>query len=246
MILDLDNFKHDQRHPRSPLRRSGAARGRRCVARRDPPGRRRRAHRRATSSALILPGGDWQHNAFAIAERARDAVAAIPVRRASSSPAPAGIARLPARRRGPATLVQLADSALTWAKRGGKRRTRRFDADHAPATSGASASGPRSSELLAHERPITPSSSPSSASPPGGSSASRRSPASRPRGAAPDVWFAQAHDPGSAPSSRRPRSGRRSRRRATARRPPGDQRQPVGARLADVVQRAGRRPRPAS
>ncbi len=75
--------------------------------------------------ALILPGIDAER-AVAIAERARAAVAEIPVDGIQLS-CSAGLADYPADAEDPATLCQLADGALYWAKRTGKHRTRRFD-----------------------------------------------------------------------------------------------------------------------
>ena len=77
--------------------------------------------------ALVLPGSDGEA-AFAVAERARANVAAIAVRGFELS-CSAGIAAFPADADDPSALCQLADSALYWAKQGGKRRTRRFDPD---------------------------------------------------------------------------------------------------------------------
>ena len=82
--------------------------------------------------ALILPGAD-SDTAFAVAERAREAIAAIAVHGFELS-CSAGIAAFPGDAEDASTLCQLADSALYWAKRGGKRRTRRFDPEHSPAT----------------------------------------------------------------------------------------------------------------
>ncbi len=82
--------------------------------------------------ALILPGAD-AGTSFAVAERAREKIAGIPVEGFELS-CSAGIAAFPKDAEDPSTLCQLADSALYWAKRGGKRRTRRFDPEHSPAT----------------------------------------------------------------------------------------------------------------
>ena len=82
--------------------------------------------------ALILPGSDAE-TAFAVAERARENVAEIAVHGFELT-CSAGIAAYPADAEDPAALSQLADSALYWAKRAGKRRTRRFDPEHSPAT----------------------------------------------------------------------------------------------------------------
>ena len=82
--------------------------------------------------ALILPGADAVAS-FAVAERARERVAEIAVEGFELS-CSAGIAAFPKDAEESSALCQLADSALYWAKRGGKRRTRRFDPEHSPAT----------------------------------------------------------------------------------------------------------------
>jgi diguanylate cyclase (GGDEF)-like protein len=82
--------------------------------------------------ALILPGTDAE-TSFAVAERAREKIAEIEVEGFDLS-CSAGIAAFPKDAEEPSALCQLADSALYWAKRGGKRRTRRFDPEHSPAT----------------------------------------------------------------------------------------------------------------
>ena len=85
-------------------------------------------------------------------------------------------------------------SALHWAKRGGKRRTRRYDPGHAPAT-WTERQRAEVEELLALDRPITPVFQPVVSLASGrivgyrGARALRRSQLV----ARPDVWFAQAH-----------------------------------------------------
>jgi diguanylate cyclase (GGDEF)-like protein len=82
--------------------------------------------------ALILPGTNGDV-AFRIAERARQAIADIAARDPGLS-CSAGIATYPADAEDASSLCQLADGALYWAKRRGKKRTRRFDPEHvAPA-----------------------------------------------------------------------------------------------------------------
>jgi diguanylate cyclase (GGDEF)-like protein len=82
--------------------------------------------------ALVLPGTDGDV-AYRIAERTRQAVADISARDPGLS-CSAGIATYPADAEDASSLCQLADGALYWAKRRGKKRTRRFDPEHvAPA-----------------------------------------------------------------------------------------------------------------
>jgi diguanylate cyclase (GGDEF)-like protein len=81
--------------------------------------------------ALILPGADAE-TSFAVAERAREKIAQIHVDGFDLT-CSAGIAAFPKDAEDASALSQLADSALYWAKRGGKRRTRRFDPEHSPA-----------------------------------------------------------------------------------------------------------------
>ena len=102
-------------------------------------------------------------------------------------------------------LCQLADSALYWAKRGGKRRT---DAS-IPTTRPATWSQRQRAEiesLLAQERPIHPVFQPMVSLANGrivGYEALAVPQAGR---RTPDVWFAQAHGNGLGPGSRRWRS----------------------------------------
>src|SRR6185295_17614121 len=74
--------------------------------------------------ALILPGSDSE-GAYAVAERARMAIAEVPTRGEQVS-CSAGIAVYPDDADDEAVLCQHADAALYSAKRAGKRRSRRY------------------------------------------------------------------------------------------------------------------------
>jgi diguanylate cyclase (GGDEF)-like protein len=103
--------------------------------------------------ALILPGVDPQ-GALEIAERARAAVARVPVHELKVS-CSAGIASFPDDAEDASSLCQLADGALYWAKRTGKHRTRRFDPKHV-ALGVTSRRTDELEELLSDERSIQP------------------------------------------------------------------------------------------
>jgi diguanylate cyclase (GGDEF)-like protein len=81
--------------------------------------------------ALILPGADAQLGR-AVAERARAGLAdlAVPGGRLTCS---AGVAAFPSDARDAASLFNVADGALYWAKRSGRNQTRVFDPQHVTA-----------------------------------------------------------------------------------------------------------------
>jgi diguanylate cyclase (GGDEF)-like protein len=193
VALDLDQFKQindTHGHPYGDQVLRAVADALRAAIRPDDVA----ARTGGDEFGLILVGATGA-NAIAIAERARDALATIRVREFELS-CSAGIAVYPHDAGDPATLVELADSTLYWAKRGGKGRARRFDADHAPTVwSGRQLNEVR--ELLALERPIEPVFQPVVSLATGrivGFEALARFNLAPQRPA--DVWFAQAHRSG--------------------------------------------------
>jgi diguanylate cyclase (GGDEF)-like protein len=141
--------------------------------------------------ALILPRTDGDL-AYRIAERARAAVATVPVRGLELS-CSAGLATYPGDAEEASTLCQLADGALYWAKRHGKRRTRRFDRDHMP-LAWTDQQTAEIEAMLALANPIESVFQPIVALATGrmvGFEALARFPSSPRR--SPEVWFAQAH-----------------------------------------------------
>lgn len=190
VLIDLDDFKainDAYGHPYGDevLRAVGAAlRG--CV------GSEALAARIAGEEfALILPGAD-SRAAFEVAECARERVAGVAVRGLELGSS-AGVAALPTDAEDAATLHQLADSALYWAKQGGKHRTRRFDPDHSPAT-WTDRQRAEIEAMLSRNAPLTAAFQPVVNLATGrivGYEALARF--SGPTRRSPDVWFAQAH-----------------------------------------------------
>jgi diguanylate cyclase (GGDEF)-like protein len=141
--------------------------------------------------ALILPGASSEA-AYVVAERARQAIEAIAVSGFELS-CSGGIAAFPRDAEDEPTLCQHADSAMRWAKVGGKHRTRRFDPDHSPAT-WTERQRSEIEELLALEQPVAPAFQPVVSLANGrviGFEALARFPGAG--GRTPDIWFAQAH-----------------------------------------------------
>ena len=141
--------------------------------------------------ALILPGVGPEA-AYAVAERARAAIAEIAVDGEDLN-CSAGVAAYPLDAGDPQTLVQVSDSALYWAKRGGRRRTRRYDPGHSP---GEWSDRQRAEieELLSLPDPIVSVFQPVVSIANGrliGYEALARFPSQS--GRSPDSWFAQAH-----------------------------------------------------
>jgi diguanylate cyclase (GGDEF)-like protein len=79
---------------------------------------------------LILPGADSQQ-AYPVTTRARAAISEIDVDGVALS-CSAGIASYPRDAEQGSSVFQLAAGALSWAKKDGKDRTRRFDPEHVP------------------------------------------------------------------------------------------------------------------
>ena len=147
--------------------------------------------------ALILPGAD-QDAAYVVAERARAVIGQIPVHGRDLG-CSAGVAAYPQHASDAPTLVQLGDSALYWAKHSGRRRTRRYDPDHA---SGEWSERQRAEveHLLTLADPIVCAFQPVVSIATGrliGYEALARFPSQS--GRAPDSWFAQAHGCGLGP-----------------------------------------------
>jgi diguanylate cyclase (GGDEF)-like protein len=190
VALDIDGFKeindtHGHPFGDEVLRAAGAAL-RRAIRPCDIA-----ARTGGDEFGLILIGVTGR-NAFAIAERARAAVGAVKVGRIELT-CSAGLALYPHDAEDASTLVELADSALYWAKRGGRDRTRRFDAEHVPAP-WKGHQRDEVLELLDLERPVEPVFQPVVSLGTGriiGYEALARFAIAPQR--APDVWFAQAH-----------------------------------------------------
>lgn len=151
VALDLDNFKtvndtHGHPYGDEVLRAVGRKLDA-TVRATDIP-----ARTGGEEFALILSGVDAER-ALAVAERAREAVAAAAPEGIELS-CSAGVASYPADADNASDLCELADSALYWAKRGGKRRTRRFDPGHSP-TDWSERQRAEIEALLAVDEPVT-------------------------------------------------------------------------------------------
>jgi diguanylate cyclase (GGDEF)-like protein len=127
VTLDLDNFKAvNERHGHpfgDGVLQGVGAELRKSIRRGDTA-----ARVGGEEFALILPGADGEA-AMEIAERVRVAVAQL-APEGSELTCSSGIALFPVDADNASSLLQLAEGALYWAKRSGKARTRRFDADH--------------------------------------------------------------------------------------------------------------------
>ena len=149
--------------------------------------------------ALLLPGADAEL-AYAIAERARDAIAGVPLRGTDLSFS-AGIACYPEDAWSASSLVELADGALYLAKRGGRNQTRLYDAREGGTSERRSREEQQAeiSALLEGGGAITPVFQPivllASGEVIGYEALARFAGSKRP----PDAWFAQAHRCGLGP-----------------------------------------------
>ena len=146
--------------------------------------------------ALILPGSDADA-AQEIAERIRIAIAQFAPTE-SELTCSAGVSVYPVDADNAASLLQLAEGALYWAKRSGKSRTRRFDPDHVQLPGDA----PQRHEIerILRHRAIEPVFQPVAALTTGrliGYEALARFPDAP--GRPPSTWFAQANACGLGP-----------------------------------------------
>jgi len=82
--------------------------------------------------AVILPSADAEVG-LAVAERAREGLAALAVQGGRPLTCSAGVAAIPEHARDGATLFSLADGALYWAKRAGRNQSRVYDPEHVTA-----------------------------------------------------------------------------------------------------------------
>ena len=147
--------------------------------------------------ALILRGTGAE-DAGSIAERARSAIATIPVE-GTELGCSAGIAAYPDDADHAAALCDLSEAALDWAKRAGKRRTHRYEAGTTP-TRWSDRQRDEVEGLLALQEPITAVFQPIVALATGrvvGYESLARFPDAGAR--PPDTWFAQAHACGLGP-----------------------------------------------
>ena len=196
VLLDLDNFKQindTHGHPYGDEVLRGVGRALRATIRETD----RAARTGGDEFALILPGAKPDES-VAVADRVRRAVAGVEVDGFELS-CSAGIASFPVDADEAPTLLQLADSALYRAKHAGKSRTRRFDADHAPAA-WTGHERDQVEEVLSRERPVIPMYQPVISLATGrviGYEALARFPSAPDR--SPEVWFAQAHGCGLGP-----------------------------------------------
>jgi diguanylate cyclase (GGDEF)-like protein len=196
VMLDLDNFKavnqaHGHPYGDEVLRATGRS------LRTAVNGAGIAARIGGEEFSLILPDHDADA-AHRIAQRARDAVAAISVPGIELS-CSAGVAAYPDDAEEPSSLCQLAEGALHWAKRRGKGRMRRFNPGQVP-LAWTKRQAAEVTALLERRRPITPVFQPVVALASGhlvGYEALARFADSPKR--SPETWFAQAHGCGLGP-----------------------------------------------
>jgi diguanylate cyclase (GGDEF)-like protein len=127
VVLDLDDFKAINEHHGHPFG-DGVLQGVAAQLRKSVRGGDTAARTGGEEFALILPGTE-AGVAQDIAERVRIAIAQL-APAGSELTCSAGVAVYPFDADDAASLLQLAEGALYWAKRSGKSRTRRFDPDH--------------------------------------------------------------------------------------------------------------------
>ena len=195
VVLDLDDFKAINEHHGHPFG-DGVLQGVAAQLRKSVRGGDTAARTGGEEFALILPGTD-AGVAQDIAERVRIAIAQL-APAGSELTCSAGVAVYPFDADDAASLLQLAEGALYWAKRSGKSRTRRFDPDHVRLSGDA----PQRSEIerILRTRAIEPVFQPVASLTTGqliGYEALARFPDAPER--PPSTWFAQANACGLGP-----------------------------------------------
>jgi diguanylate cyclase (GGDEF)-like protein len=195
VALDLDDFKAINERHGHPFG-DGVLHGVGAVLRKSVRGNDTAARTGGEEFALILPGTSAEA-AQEIAERVRVAIAQL-APAGSELTCSAGVAVYPIDADNAASLLQLAEGALYWAKRSGKSRTRRFDPDHVRLSGDA----PQRSEIdrILRDRAIEPVYQPVASLTSGrliGYEALARFPEGLER--PPSTWFAQANACGLGP-----------------------------------------------
>jgi diguanylate cyclase (GGDEF)-like protein len=195
VVLDLDDFKAINEHHGHTFG-DGVLQGVGAQLRKSVRTGDTAARTGGEEFALILPGTDADV-AQAAAERIRIAIAQL-APTGSELTCSAGVAVYPFDADDAASLLQLAEGALYWAKRSGKSRTRRFDPDHVRLSGDA----PQRSEIerILRDRAIEPVFQPVASLTTGrllGYEALARFPDAPER--PPSTWFAQANACGLGP-----------------------------------------------
>ncbi len=195
VVLDLDDFKAINEQHGHPFG-DGVLQGVGAQLRKSVRGGDTAARTGGEEFALILPGTDAEV-AQEIAERVRVAIAQL-APAGTELTCSAGVAVYPVDAQDAASLLQLAEGALYWAKRSGKSRTRRFDPDHVRLSGDA----PQRSEIerILRDRAIEPVFQPVASLTTGrliGYEALARFPDGPQR--PPSTWFAQANACGLGP-----------------------------------------------
>jgi diguanylate cyclase (GGDEF)-like protein len=195
VVLDLDDFKAINEHHGHTFG-DGVLQGVGAQLRKSVRTGDTAARTGGEEFALILPGTDAEV-AQEAAERVRIAIAQL-APAGSELTCSAGVAVFPFDADDAASLLQLAEGALYWAKRSGKSRTRRFDPDHVRLSGDA----PQRSEIerILRDRAIEPVFQPVASLTTGrliGYEALARFPDAPER--PPSTWFAQANACGLGP-----------------------------------------------